>query len=1511
MKKLTLGFAIIVLIMIIFPQGSYSQLQVVGHIDRPVQISANRNGPALYSQLNPLGSGFISSQEYSDPAFAANTSFAADDFIVPEGETWTVKYVDVAGAYFEWSGNPIYALNLIFYTDNNGIPGEVVHNLAFLSDYNEIEISANPRICKYEITLPAAIDFAAGHYWICAQSVGDETNRWGWMTNPVPTIEYEYQWKNPGDGYGTGYTDWTPGSAISWGDSNLAFALYGAGLQGDLAMVSIDSPITGAGLTSAEQVTVSVKNEGTAVMSGFDLSYSVDGGASVVENVGSFSLQANQTEQYTFSTLANLSTPGLHHIVATTMAAGDPIAGNNTAEKELYNLGNINVMPDTGTQIITICGASFTDSGGPDGNFGDNDNAVTTLLPENAGDRIKLTFLEFDASWGGFSIYNGSDTLAPLIGTWFGTNSPGVVNALNPSGSLTIHFMGPGWENTAGWLAFISCTTPVADDFAVLSLNCSLPTIFVGDVPQLLAKIQNYGSSSQEKTVTFKANGVVIGTQPTGLLGPADMALVSIPWVPAEAGNYLIEASVPADSGPDPNDFITIEKQVYAFGAFFEDFEGEQFPPENWRSGGLWARNTWDPYTGAGCAESFFGYNQSDTLITPRLNVEPGGVLSFAAKTSMWWPGNMDLYWLDEATGIRSFIQNIPLGSFGYDNFEVDLSAFAGIGRIGFFVNVTDPYSFAGNVLLDNVLGTGITIYSNDYDLKAKEFDGSVFYNVNEEATFTFNIRNDGLLAVQSGEYIVRLLKGGSPPEVLVSIPGNQIASFETQTYNFAYTFNTIGEFPVYAEIVYAADEYPVNNKSNTINLHGLASASEVVGVGNDILIVNWPIEFTVKKSLSETIYASNEINRTGVIFGIGYEYNFKADEQDAPVRIWMGVTDTLSLQTWIPATEMTLVYEGLISFPKGKQSVYIPFQMPFNYNDGSKNLIIMTEKVGTHSRPDQNYYGYGSMQTSTLVTASDVSIPDPYNPPTTGGLSTNITPNIRFVFNDNLGFAGGTVSEQGGAPIEGAKVVVNNLNITAYTDASGNYSMPFVPAGNYNATADKFTYMPVSQPLAISQGVDTDLDFTLGLLELVSVTGNITGDNNPGTGIANAVISLTGYSNFSTASNENGDFTIGGVYSFQTYLLKIDADGYDLYTDEIVVSDSDLDLGNIVLMETMLIPYAVIAQPETEQADIQWSAPAASAQYVLAFDDGEHENGYAGEPNEEVWLGNYFPVEEVSTVTSFDLYWAGYGVNTPQMMRLDVFDDQNKIVISSEEFLFGLDEWVNIDIPNITLHGNYYVMIHWSGLFAQSTFLAIDTTSTTPDYAFYRYPDGDFQLLSGLTGQHGTFLIHANVMKEPANRENGRSVNSYNISMGLQEDINNAGNWPLLNQSPLTVNTYTDLNWPPMASGKYLYAVKALYTNGESELSFSNILDFVYVNNSYVAAPELNVYPNPATDVVTITRSAGAELVVVGIDGRLYASSTIDSDNYQLDVSRFARGSYVLVVTSSTGVKRFKLLVN
>ncbi|MCX6268477.1 MAG: PKD domain-containing protein, partial [Bacteroidetes bacterium] len=76
---------------------------------------------------------------------------------------------------------------------------------------------------------------------------------------------------------------------------------------------------------------------------------------------------------------------------------------------------------------VTTCTGDFYDSGGPTGNYLNNENLTETFYPSTAGSLIRFTFTSFNTESGYdyLRIYNGINTSAPLIGTYNGTTSPG------------------------------------------------------------------------------------------------------------------------------------------------------------------------------------------------------------------------------------------------------------------------------------------------------------------------------------------------------------------------------------------------------------------------------------------------------------------------------------------------------------------------------------------------------------------------------------------------------------------------------------------------------------------------------------------------------------------------------------------------------------------------------------------------------------------------------------------------------------------------------------------------------------------------------------------------------------------------------------------------------------------------------------------------------------------------------------------------------------------------------
>jgi len=116
------------------------------------------------------------------------------------------------------------------------------------------------------------------------------------------------------------------------------------------------------------------------------------------------------------------------------------------------------------TATVNQCGGIFYDSGGEFGNYGDDEDFVLTICPENAGQKVKIDFSEFSTQLNQdvMSIFDGDSTAADSFGSFSGTASPGLVQATvdNTSGCITIQFVSNAGGNISGWVAAISCLTP-------------------------------------------------------------------------------------------------------------------------------------------------------------------------------------------------------------------------------------------------------------------------------------------------------------------------------------------------------------------------------------------------------------------------------------------------------------------------------------------------------------------------------------------------------------------------------------------------------------------------------------------------------------------------------------------------------------------------------------------------------------------------------------------------------------------------------------------------------------------------------------------------------------------------------------------------------------------------------------------------------------------------------------------------------------------------------------------
>ncbi len=113
---------------------------------------------------------------------------------------------------------------------------------------------------------------------------------------------------------------------------------------------------------------------------------------------------------------------------------------------------------------INDCSGFFLDSGG-NGNYGANEDFVTTICSDGTNTHVKLTFSGVDMVEGDtIFFYDGltQNATTYLSTNWdFPPNAPFIIQATaeNTSGCITVHFVSNGSDQAAGWSAQIECVT--------------------------------------------------------------------------------------------------------------------------------------------------------------------------------------------------------------------------------------------------------------------------------------------------------------------------------------------------------------------------------------------------------------------------------------------------------------------------------------------------------------------------------------------------------------------------------------------------------------------------------------------------------------------------------------------------------------------------------------------------------------------------------------------------------------------------------------------------------------------------------------------------------------------------------------------------------------------------------------------------------------------------------------------------------------------------------------------
>lgn len=132
--------------------------------------------------------------------------------------------------------------------------------------------------------------------------------------------------------------------------------------------------------------------------------------------------------------------------------------------RQTGNVGPFNICArQTAAAPLYGCDLNSSDSGGPTGNYGNNEVFEQTFCPVNAGDVVAIDFTSFSTQLNSdfLTVYNGPSIASPVLGVFSGGQTPPGLVSSAVGGCLTIRFTSNGSVVSTGWVISVSCGPPI------------------------------------------------------------------------------------------------------------------------------------------------------------------------------------------------------------------------------------------------------------------------------------------------------------------------------------------------------------------------------------------------------------------------------------------------------------------------------------------------------------------------------------------------------------------------------------------------------------------------------------------------------------------------------------------------------------------------------------------------------------------------------------------------------------------------------------------------------------------------------------------------------------------------------------------------------------------------------------------------------------------------------------------------------------------------------------------
>ncbi len=307
----------------------------------------------------------------------------------------------------------------------------------------------------------------------------------------------------------------------------------------------------------------------------------------------------------------------------------------------------------------------------------------------------------------------------------------------------------------------------------------------------------------------------------------------------------------------------------------------------------------------------------------------------------------------------------------------------------------TNPSPFlsngnAGGLVINQIGSAGATITFRlgpppTVDMAATGFSGPASGSVGNTYLYVVTVSNQGS-ETQSG-YTVRLMQSGGLE--LDSIAGTALAPGASRQFTLNFNPSAAGNYILNGRVFATGDSNTGNDFTTTRSVR-IIVVNETVLIGNGNQQARTPVDMYWKNSLNQfLLYPAEMYYGEAQIDGIRLYNNFVTNLPNKPVKIWLGTTTNQDLSAgWIPAGQLTSVFDGVVSFPSGQNVIDIIFDAPYQYLGGNLVMLFQRPMDSAYFSINDNFQAQTVGTNRTRRVQSDTTVYDPFNPPATSTLS-------------------------------------------------------------------------------------------------------------------------------------------------------------------------------------------------------------------------------------------------------------------------------------------------------------------------------------------------------------------------------------------------------------------------------------------------------------------------------------------------------------------------------------------